>query len=127
VLIAIDVFPEFNCVAAWPEFLQSAGSQRAAAHLKAKLTRIQRTDSAPEPDRAEQLNNKAPFLWRYDSRLTGICDFRIQRVIRANGSPMHLNRFTGTAEVRITPVRRVQKAARPRAWLWVTVRLKCCI
>jgi hypothetical protein len=98
VSLPTDLLLKSNGTAAWPEFLQSVGSPRTGAQLKAKLTRIQKMDRPPEPDRAEQLSNKAPFMWWHDSRLTGIRDSRIQRVIRANGSPMHLNRFTGIWE-----------------------------
>jgi hypothetical protein len=100
VSITIDVLPKSNGAAAWPEFLQSAGSPRTGAQLKAKLTRIQKTDRPPEPDRAEQLSNKAPFLWWHDSRLTGIRDSRIQRVIRANGSPMQCHTGKSDGEYR---------------------------
>src|SRR5438477_1088907 len=55
-------------------------------------------DRPSEPDRAEQLSNKAPFLRCHDRRLTGIRNFRVQRVIRANGSPMHLNKYNGIWE-----------------------------
>jgi hypothetical protein len=42
VSIATDLLPEMTCTAAWPEFVQCAGSAGARAHLKAKLTGIQK-------------------------------------------------------------------------------------
>jgi len=67
VSIATNNLSETSRAAAWPEFLRSAGSPRARAHLEARLTRIQKAHRAGNWRQLRYLTQQ--YLTSYDARL----------------------------------------------------------
>src|SRR6266536_2443293 len=67
VSIATNNLSETSRAAAWPEFLRSAHSPRARAHLEARLTRIQKAHRAGNWRQLRYLTQQ--YLTSYDARL----------------------------------------------------------
>src|SRR6266702_7172196 len=103
VSIATNNLSETSRAAAWPEFLRSAGSPRARAHLEARLTRIQKAHRAGNWRQLRYLIQQ--YLTSYDARLAAT---RLaSRKMRWNRRPKktqlrsiaeNLNAFQGTRE-----------------------------
>ncbi len=108
--IATNNLSETSRAAAWPEFLRSAGSPRARAHLEARLTRIQKAHRAGNWRQLRYLTQQ--YLTSYDARLaaTRLASRKMRWDRRPKKTQLrsiaeNLNAFQGTREeVRLIPV-----------------------
>jgi reverse transcriptase-like protein len=66
VSIATDLLPEMTHTAAWPEFVQCAGSAGARAHLKVRLTAIQKAHRTGDRQLGFLIQQ---YLMSFDARL----------------------------------------------------------
>src|SRR6266487_3701516 len=103
VSIATNNLSETSRAAAWPEFLRSAGSPRARAHLEARLTRIQKAHRAGNWRQLRYLTQQ--YLTSYDARLaaTRLASRKMRWDRRPKKTQLrsiaeNLNAFQGTRE-----------------------------
>ena len=101
--IATNNLSETSRAAAWPEFLRSAGSPRARAHLEARLTRIQKAHRAGNWRQLRYLTQQ--YLTSYDARLaaTRLASRKMRWDRRPKKTQLrsiaeNLNAFQGTRE-----------------------------
>jgi hypothetical protein len=118
VSIATDLLPEMTHTAAWPEFLQCAGSAGARAHLKAKLAGIQKAHRTGDPQLRFLIQK---YLTSFDARLaaTRLAASKMRWYRRPKETELKtiagsLNAFQGTQEeVRLRLIKKGANTFRP--------------
>jgi Reverse transcriptase (RNA-dependent DNA polymerase) len=118
VSIATDLLPEMTGTAAWPEFVQCAGSARARAHLKAKLTGIQEAHRTGDPQLWLLIQQ---YVTSFDARLaaTRLAASKMRWYRRPKKGELEtiakgLHAFQGTPEeVRLLLIRKSANTFRP--------------
>jgi hypothetical protein len=116
--IATDILPEMTHTAAWPDFVQCAGSARARAHLKAKLTGIQEAHRTGDPQFGFLIQQ---YVTSFDARLaaTRLAASKMPWYRRPKETELKtiaesLNAFQGTQEeVRLLLIRKSANTFRP--------------
>jgi hypothetical protein len=118
VSIATDLPPEMTYTAAWPEFVQCAGSAGARAHLKARLTGIQKAYRTGDPQLRFLIQQ---HVTSFDARLaaTRLAASKMRWYRRPEETELktiaeRLNAFQGTQEeVRLRLIRKGANTFRP--------------
>jgi len=116
--IATDLLLKLTPTAAWPEFLQCAGSAGAKAHLKAKLTAIQKAHRTGDPQLGFLIQH---YLTSFHARTAATrlaaskmhC-YRRPKQTELKAKAESLNAFQGTQEeVRLQLIRKGPNTFRP--------------
>jgi hypothetical protein len=118
VSVATDLLPKMTHTAAWPEFVQCAGSAGARAHLKARLTGIQEAHRTGDPQLRFLIQQ---HLTSFDARLaaTRLAASKMRSYRRPEETELktiakNLNAFQGTQEeVRLRLIRKGANTFRP--------------
>jgi hypothetical protein len=118
VSIPTDTLPELSRAAAWPEFLECAGSAGARAHLKAMLTGIQKAHRTGNPQLRFLIQQ---YLTSFDARLaaTRLAASKMRWYRRPRKAELKtiagsLNAFQGTQEeVRLRLIQKGANTFRP--------------
>jgi hypothetical protein len=118
VSIATDLLPKMTGTAAWPEFVQCAGSAGARAHLKARLSGIQKAYRTGDPQLRFLIQQQ---LTSFDARLaaTRLAASKMRWYRRPKETELktiagNLNAFQGTQEeVRLRLIRKGANTFRP--------------
>jgi hypothetical protein len=118
VSIATDLLPEMTGSAAWPEFVQCAGSARARAHLKVRLTAIQKAHRTGDRQLGfliqQYLNSFDALLAATRLAASKMPWYRRPKETELKTIAGSLNAFQGTQEeVRLRLIRKSANTFRP--------------